>query len=166
MLTSKHIVGYTDHMLTFAVERLREVLPEVQELWALHWAETEGYRDELGYNPDVIAFVNLDNSNMFRLFTARDERGLLMGQLGFIVFRSRHTQSWVAGEDFLYFRKEARKGLAAVKFIRYALADLKALGIEQVTMSSKLANDIEPMLKRVGFDMVAKQYNMNLKGAA
>lgn len=149
-------------MLTYALEPLSGVLPEVQELWKLHFDETEGYRSSLGFSPDVKQFLAFETSGMFRLFTAR-EQGRLVGHIGFVVFNSRHTPSRVAGEDFFYFRQEARKGLEAVKFLRYAIAELKAEGVEQVTMTSKLSNDIEPLLRRVGFEMYSKQFHMILR---
>ena len=159
-MTSKH----NPVVVTFAVERLKDILPEMEELWRLHWQETEGYRDALGYNPDVRAFRAFDEAGMFREYTAR-EAGRLVGHIGFIVFKSRHTQTLTAGEDFFYFRPEARRGVLAVQFLRYALAQLRAEGVEAVTMSSKLSNDIDPLLKRVGFDLVAKQYQLLFKGA-
>jgi predicted acetyltransferase len=147
-------------MLTYAVEQLQEALPEVQELWDLHWRTTEGYRDELGFNPDVNAMLSLEAANMLRVLTARDENGRLMGHIGFILFKSRHTQTYGAGEDFFYFRPEARKGMEAVKFLRWALEYLKGLGVRQVLISSKASYGIDPVLKRVGFEPVATQYNL------
>ena len=38
--------------LTFHVERLRTVLPELIPLHDMHWQETEAYRHGLGLNPD------------------------------------------------------------------------------------------------------------------
>ena len=149
-------------MVTFAVESLSAILPEAEELWRLHWQETEGYRDALGYCPNLDSFAGYDRAGMFREFTVR-ESGKLIGHIGFILFKSRHTQVLTAGEDFFFIRKEARRGGLGLQLLRFALAALKREGIQHVTMSSKLAVDIEPLLKRVGFQFVAKQYSLILK---
>lgn len=149
-------------MLTLAIERLADVLDEVQELWRLHFQETEGYRASLGYNPDVQGFLGYDRAGMFRLFTARDN-GRLIGQLGFIVYRSRHTQTQTASEDFFYVRDENRGAGVANDLMRYALMELRDEGIDQVTFSDKQPSDLEPFLKRFGFKFVSKQYSLIFK---
>lgn len=146
-------------MLVYGVEPLSETLPEVQELWRMHWQETEGYRDELGYDPDVIAYVNMDRRGMWRQYTARDE-GRLAGHVGFMLFSSRHTRAQTAGEDYFYLRKDYRGSGVATKLLTFALERLKVEGVKHVTMSSKLAVDIQPLLERVGFKFVAKQYSL------
>ena|SRR5688572_28528294 len=150
-------------MLTFGVERLEVVLPEVEELWHLHWQETEGYRHGLGFNPNVKDFLYYDKTGLFRLFTARDEVHRLMGHLGFIVYKSRHTQTKTAGEDFWYVRKEARGQKVASKLLGFALGNLRAEGVQQVTVSDKEPSDLGPLLKKFGFDQVAKQYSLIFK---
>lgn len=148
---------------TFNSERLEAVLPEVQALWALHWKETEGYRDALGYNPDLKAFVAYDRGGMFRLFTVRDEVGRLMGQIGFIVFPSHHTQQKTAGEDFWYVRKEARGRGIARKLLSFAVEALRQEEVRHITLTDKLPSDLGPLVKPLGFEFVARQYSLVLK---
>lgn len=148
--------------LVFQVERLVDILPEVRELWAQHWRETEGYRDEQGYDPDEVQYLRIEDMGMFLEFTARTPEGRLVGHLGYILHKSRHTRKLNAVEDYFYLHPEARKGLNAVKFLRYAIEALTKRGCCQIGMSSKLTNDIEPLLKRVGFDYVAKFFTMNV----
>lgn len=149
--------------LTYAVESLRDVLTEAEQLWHQHWQETEGYREQQGYNPDVEQFLRLDELGWFKEYTARDASGRLVGHLGYIVYKSRHTQRPTAIEDYFYLVPEARRGLNAVKLIRFAVNDLKAQGVCEVGMSSKLTNDITPLLKRVGFKHVAQFWMMNIE---
>lgn len=151
-------------MLTFGEERLEAALEEVQELWQMHFQETEGYRHELGYNPDVEAFLKYDRGGMFRLYTIRNEEHRLMGQIGFVVYKSRHTQTTTAGEDFWYVRKEARGKGAASRLLGFALGKLSAEGVQQVTVSDKQPVNLEPLLKKFGFAFVSKQYSKLLTG--
>lgn len=149
-------------MLTFGEERLEAALEEVQELWQLHFQETEGYRHALGYSPDVEAFLKFDRGGMFRLYTIRNEEHRLMGQIGFIVHKSRHTQTRTADEDFWYVREEARGKGAASRLLGFALAKLRAEGVQQVVVTDKLPRDLGPLVKKFGFEQVARQYSLLL----
>lgn len=146
-------------MLTCKQERLSDVLPEVEELWKEHWAETEGYRHMLGYNPDKAGFLSYDRAGMFRLYTVRDG-DRLVGQAGFVVFKSHHTQTMTASEDFFFLRPEARGRGVATQLLRFALQDLRDEGVEQVTASDKLDEDAGALFQKVGFKLVARQYSL------
>ena len=151
-------------MLKLALERLSDILDEVEELWQLHFQETEGYRHALGYNPNKEQFLGYDRAGSFRLFTARRD-GRLVGQLGFIIFVSRHTQTKTAGEDFWFVREEERGAGTASRLLTFALAELRREGVEQVTVSDKQPQDLEPFLGRFGFKFVSKQYSLVFKEA-
>lgn len=149
-------------MLKLALERLSDVLHEVEELWRLHFQETEGYRHSLGYNPDKEGFLSYDRGGMFRLFTARID-GRLVGHLGFLVYPSRHTQTRTANEDFFYVRQEHRGAGVAADLLRFGLLELRDEGVDQVTFSDKQPSDLEPFLKKFGFKFVSKQYSLVFK---
>lgn len=148
-------------MLTFQKERLKDCLDEVKPLWFSHWKETEEYRDVQGYEPDESQFLYMDELGWFAEYTARND-GKMVGHVGFIVHKSRHTSKKTAIEDYFYILPEARHGMTAIKFLRFAIDDLKKTGCADIGMSSKLTNDIEPLLKRAGFKPVAKLYMMNV----
>lgn len=150
-------------MLTCKQERLSEILPEVEELWKEHWAETEKYRAGLGYSPDKEVYLAYDRQGSFRLYTLRDDAGRLVGQVGFIVYTSRHTQTKVAGEDFIYVRPEARGRGAATQLLRFGLLDLRDEGVSQVTASEKFDDDAKRLFEKVGMKQVARQYSLVFK---
>lgn len=148
--------------LAFAIERLGQMLPEAFSLWEAHWQETEGYRAEQGFRPNLEQYLAMEARGQFVEFTARGEDGRLVGHLGFVLHQSRHTCRPNAIEDYFYLAPEARKGLNALALLRYAVHELRALGMAQIGMSSKLTNDIEPLLRRAGFQCVAKLYTMDV----
>lgn len=149
--------------LVFACETMSECLDETKFLHADHWKETEGYRDEQGYEPDYEQFALIERNGNFAYFTARRD-GQLIGHLGYVIHKSRHTSKRAASEDFFYFLPAERRGFVSIKFLRYVVRVLTACGCREIGMSSKLTNDIEPLLKRVGFKYVAKFYIMNVGG--
>lgn len=147
--------------LVFARERLQDIANEVASLWRAHWQETEGYRHVQPYEPDFMQYARMEQNGMFAEYTARID-GKLVGHIGYIIHKSRHTSKLNAVEDYFYLLPEARRGFWALQLLRYAIADLKRIGCAQIGMSSKLTNDIRPLLKRVGFEHVAEFHVMNV----
>lgn len=145
-----------ESVLTYQCERLQDIIEEVRPLWIAHYEETEGYREQV-LRPDEPQFFRIEDAGMWRQFTARDH-GKLVGHLGYIVHQDRHNSTKCATEDFFYFLPSHRKGLNAVSFLRYVIQSLKMEGCEQIGMSSKLTHDIDVLLRRVGFQQVAKFY--------
>lgn len=145
---------------TFATERMSECMPASADLHADHWRETEGYREQDGYCPDYEQFWQMERHHQFVYFTVRDEGKNLVGHLGFIIHKSRHTSQIEAVEDFFYLKPEARKGMTASGLLRTAVAWLRECGIKNIGMSSKLTNDIDPLLRRAGFVKVANLYTL------
>lgn len=145
--------------MTFSLERLSDILPQVEELWREHFAETEGYRHSLGYNPNRESFLTYERQGVLRLYTARDG-GRLVGQIGFLVYKSRHTQTMTAAEDFFYVRPEVRGKGVATGLLRYALQDLRDEGVPQATVTDKLDDDARRVFEKVGFKLVARQYSI------
>jgi len=150
--------------ITFSVETIQQAIEskQIDVLWEAHWKETEGYRDQQGYCPDIEQYFFSERHGNFIYFTMR-LGGKLIGHLGYIIHKSRHTSKRNAVEDFFYLLPEARRGWAALNFIKYIKNVLKACGCKQIGMSSKLTNDIEPLLKRAGFEYVAKFFVCNLE---
>ena len=145
--------------MEFNVERIRDVLPELLPLWKAHFEETElAYKGD-NFNPDIDGYLRMEDNNQFLLFTARSD-GVLVGNIGYIIHKSRHTSLPAATEDFLFLSPEVRKGFNAVKFIKFATGILERMGMRHIGMSSKLTTgrDIEPLLRRCGFHCVAKFY--------
>lgn len=148
--------------LVFAVERMTDCIArgETQPLNAAHWDETEGYRHSQGMKVNYQSYVSMEGCGQLLYFTARRD-GKLVGHLVYIVYTNRHSSTLTAVEDFFYFIREERAGYTAVSLLRYAIRVLKACGCKEIGMSSKLTNDIDALLKRVGFKHVANFYTMN-----
>lgn len=147
-------------MMKFATERLSACMPAAAELHEAHWAETEGYREQDGFCPDYEQFYQLERNQQFVYFTVRDEEQRLVGHLGFVIHKSRHTSQIEAVEDFFYLKPEARKGMTASGLLRAAVAWLRECGIKNIGMSSKLGHEIDPLLRRAGFVKVAYLYTL------
>jgi GNAT superfamily N-acetyltransferase len=148
-------------------EKVLPCLPQLRRLHEAHYRETEGYAT-LPFDPDYERYVKLDEAGSFALFTVRErETARMVGDLMFHVYRSLHSrEAVIAREDAFYLAPDARKGLLATRFLRYAAAALKQLGATAMGMSTKAPSggpDLDPLLRRVGFAPVATFYYKPLK---
>jgi len=147
--------------VTFHVERMADVIEEIQPLHREHWVETEEYRWVVGLDVDYDQYVAAERQGRFVLFTCRDN-GRMVGYLMMYLFQSAHMSRRQANEDALFFTKSARVGLRALAFVRFALARLEAMGVEHVIFTSKLARDSGVLYRRLKFRHVADLYALNL----
>lgn len=146
--------------MKFAIGSIRESMADAAIMHAMQWKETEGYRASDGYCPDYEQFLRMERDKQFAYFVVLDEEDKIVGHLGYIIHKSRHTSQWEAVEDFYYLKPEARKGMTASGLLRLAVAWLQDKGIKNIGMSSKLSNDIDPILRRAGFKKVANFYTL------
>lgn len=144
--------------LTFRAERFADVLPELHELHKTHWIETEKHRHGLAMNPDYDAMADQERAGQMLQFTARDCDSLV-GNLRLYIRTSMHTQTPYAVEDTLYLRPEYRAGRNALRFMQYAEACLRAIGVREIRADTKNTAPAGALLmKHMGYQPVATQY--------
>lgn len=144
--------------LTFRAERFADVLPELHELHKTHWLETEKHRHGLAMNPDYDAMADQERAGQMLQFTARDCDSLV-GNVRLYIRTSMHTQTLYAVEDTLYLRPEYRAGRNALRFMQYAEACLRAIGVREIRADTKNTAPAGALLmKHMGYQPVATQY--------
>jgi hypothetical protein len=126
-------------MLTFAVEPLAACWNEVMELAAQHYEETEGYHRGQPFAPRFERYEEYDKAGWFFMATARDE-GLLVGNAGFYVTPSMHSQLLIATEDTVFLTPAARKGRNGIRFVQFVEAECVQRGATEIGMTAKFAN--------------------------
>lgn len=147
--------------IVFAKEPLLQAASEACALFVAHWEETEAAYRPRQLRPDWPQIERMVEAGWVRFFTARVD-GALVGHLCFVVFPSRFTSTITASEDFFFLLKDFRRGMNAIKLLRFAVQALRDEGVGEICMSSKLTagHDIGPILRRVGFRHVADSYVM------
>jgi hypothetical protein len=141
-------------------------MPELGDLHRAHFAETEAYVGA-PFDPDYARYAQNDELGSLVIFTCRDRvTQRLVGYLQYFISRDLHSRKLVkATEDAFFLLPDSRKGLLAVKFLRYALKSLLALGVKVAGMSTKApcgGPDLDPLLRRLKFKPVALFYYTNL----
>lgn len=142
---------------TIAVERFEAITDELDPLHAAHWLETEGHRHGLALKPDYDAMAYDEACGNMLQFTVR-HAGVLVGQLRMYLCHSRHTSTTVAQEDALFVVPAHRGGLIGLRLLRYAESCLRELGVTSIEANSKLVNNADVLMRRMGFKAVATQF--------
>jgi hypothetical protein len=140
--------------IVFQVERMVDVVPEIKLLHAAHWKETEGYRADIGFDPDYVQYVSLDRAGQFLLVTAR-AGNKMVGYFMVVLHHSRHSSKYVAAEDAFYLVPACRRGFALLKMLRFTERCVQLVGAKQMILSEKLTNPLGAALKRAGFSYCA-----------
>lgn len=143
---------------TFAVERMRDIMVEIEAQHRAHWGETEKHRHGLPFAP-LYDEVLADEKRGLRVqFTVRGAAGVLAGNLAMYLGRSRHSGTVFAREDTLYVAPEFRGGMTVVAFLRYAEPVLRSLGAREIRVDSKLVNRADVLMRRLGYSPVSMQF--------
>lgn len=141
--------------LAFATEPASRVLADAQPLFAAHWREV-GQAHPL--KPATQRYLAIDRHGGLLACTARRD-GELVGYAVFFLLYHWHYNDWfVAQNDIIFLRDDARRGTAAIRLMDYARAELKQRGVQKIYWHVKRAHDWTPLLERRG--AVLEEYVM------
>jgi hypothetical protein len=146
--------------LKFAWDKVERVFaePNWPDLLAEHYAEMGGLKPD----PDYEAVIADERDGFYRVWTARD-RGLLVGYIGWHIFRAKEYRSTLQAVDGLFLLSAPyRKGLAGYSMIARCLPALQDIGVQRVCMINVVAWDrarvarglptMDLLFKRLGFE--------------
>lgn len=142
---------------TIAAEHFDSVLPELHALHEVHWLETEAHRHGLALRPDYAGMSALARNGRCIQFTVRHAEQLV-GNLRVYLGTSLHTQTTYASEDTLFISPEHRGGFLVFALIRFAENALRALGVAEFRVNSKLVNNADVLMRRLRYQPVALQF--------
>lgn len=154
-------------MIQFAIEKLQPIWPQIYNIAAMHWQETENYRHGQPFEPDAYRYFQfnempaLDGLSFFTMFTARDE-GALVGYAGCYVTQSMHTQQWICTEDTYFLLPSHRKGRNALAFYKYIEERCRKAGVVEMGMTAKKVNSVGRILEYLGFEVSSMNYSKHL----
>lgn len=142
----------------------RESVPDAaeggaDELATLHWEEIEKHRHQLGLKIDWGQMASWEEEGRFIGFTARHD-GRVVGYLAFSLTPGYHTAKMVATEDGLFLAPEHRKGLTAVRLIRYAESALIGMGAGEIHFVTKHGTTADQLMSRLGYPAIS---NLRIK---
>lgn len=142
---------------TIRAESFAAILDELHPLHRVHWLETEHHRHGLPLNPDYAAMAQMERNGRCIQFTVRTG-GKLVGNLRVYLGMSLHTQTRYASEDTLFLLPEHRGGFLVMSLIKFAEDALRALGIDEFRVSSKLVNHADVLMRRRRYTPASLQF--------
>lgn len=138
-------------MLTYQMELLNVILPDVKELLIQHYEELTLNKAKIKLKPVWTRYEAMEASNQFYAITVRDS-GTIVGYSGFIFQPHLHYEdTLVAQNDVLFLKKEYRLGTAGIRLLKYSEECMKNLGAHKVTWHVKYSNDFRNILYRMGY---------------
>ena len=138
-------------------ERLRDILTEIHPLHVAHWHETERHLAGLPLVPNYNGALVREAAGVMLQVVLRHERGLV-GHLRMDIGVSNHSGTRFAAEDALYITPEHRGGFTVLRMMRYAECCLLALDVREIRASSKLVNNADVLMRRMGYKQVAIEF--------
>ena len=137
--------------MNFQRETLFDVIEEAQPLLDLHYQELTRNKEIVKLNPQWDKYAVLESIGAFVVFTCRDA-GALVGYSAFFLNTHFHyADLMVAQNDLFYLSESTRKGMAALRFIRFCEAQLKDMGAHKIIYHAKHSNNFAPILNRLGY---------------
>lgn len=149
-------------MLTFQVEKLEAVRPELEPLLLAHWEEVAIEKETVPLDINWGAYMTLDGMGLLVGITARDE-GKLAGYASYILTRHMHYNLKVADCGPFFLHHNYRKGLAGVNLFRAAEKILKDMGVQRVVHKVKLSHDVGRIFERMGYRPIERTYVKTLE---
>ncbi len=138
-------------MITYQLEPLGDILPNVKELLLAHYEELTLNKARVTLKPVWARYEALEKAGQFFAVTARDE-GVIVGYSGFIVQPHLHYEDIiVAANDVLFLKKEYRLGSTGIKLLKFSEQAMRELGATKITWHVKMSNDFRPILRRMGY---------------
>lgn len=146
--------------MTFAKEKLNDVINEITPLLHDHYKEIAHYQD-IELKPDWGKYKTLEENGTLRIYTARNSEGILIGYAVFMVIKNIHYRdSLQALQDILFIRRENRG--SGGRLIKWCDEQLKAEGVQVVYHHVKAAHNFGPLLERMGYSLVDLIYAKRL----
>ncbi len=125
-----------------------------------HYKEIAHYSD-IELDPDYDAYVKMESMGAVRVFTARDDAGILVGYAIFFVRYNIHYKKSLQAHQDILFVDPARRGIGA-KLIQWSDEQLRAEGVQAVYHHVKSAHNFGPLLERIGYQLVDLIYARRL----
>ena len=145
-------------MTAYAVERWRDLRPEMLPMLVRHWREIALNHADVPLDIDEARYAQLDESGSLQIVTARRE-GVLIGYHVAIVTAHLHYASTLHGiTDVYYIAPEARHGVTGMRLFQAVEPEMKALGVRKLFTATKLHLDQGPLFERLGYKPVERLF--------
>ena len=161
MLCERNIlIDVKGRVMKFQREKAQDVFKEMIPLLEKHWEEIAHYKD-IPLDPDFNIYFNMEDLDMLRVFTARDDENTLIGYAVFFIKANAHYRSSLqALQDVLFIKPDCRG--TGLKFIVWCDNQLQKEKIQVVYHHVKQSHNFGSALERIGYKLVDLIYARRL----
>lgn len=137
--------------ITYQVESLSAVRPEVTDLISLHWEEIAQFKDVQKLDPDWEQYDLLEQKGRLWIMTARDD-GKLVGYIAMLMGYHLHYRKLLTAVDDLHFiHPDYRKGLTGYRLLAMTVKVMRGKGVRFIAFRTKAFADHGALFERLGF---------------
>ena len=141
-----------ENTLTFAQEKIEDVIDEAKPLLLKHWEEIATFKD-ISLDPDYELYFKMERMGLVKGFSARDENGKMAGYSVYFIKTNPHYKNTLfAVSDVLFIQKENR-GRTGYFLIKYCEEELKKMGVDIITYHIKATHNWGRMIERMGYGL-------------
>lgn len=147
-------------MITYQQESLATCKADAIPLLEKHWKEIALNKEKIKLNPDWKAYADLEDADILKIFTAREDGKKLVGY--FVVFVKSHIHykdHLFAYNDILFVDEDYRKGFTSVRLMKFAEKCLKVDGVEVMVVNTKRHKPFDSLLIWLGYKHVENLYS-------
>jgi hypothetical protein len=116
-------------LITYQVEAYEQALPELKEIYPVHWLELALFQDKMPLKPQDNEYIARDRDGRLFLVTCR-RNGELIGYYTCLLNNSLHYDIPTAQMDMIYMKIEFRSHGYAIRMIRLVEKELVKRGIQ------------------------------------
>lgn len=116
-------------MITYQIEPYAHALPELKEIYPVHWLELALFQDRMPLRPQDYTYINQDQEGDLFLVTTR-RNGELIGYYTCLLYRSLHYDISTATMDMIYMKIEHRSRGYAIRMIKFVEKELIKRGVQ------------------------------------
>lgn len=146
---------YAEEMVT------DELIEELAPLSYLSWKEVQDFEEAI-YEPNWEAYKELNSLGGVRCFTVRD-KGELVGYASFMVVPHLHMRNNLhAMSDSIFILPSHRRGMVAVKLLRFAESTMREHGIKVMVLASTIQKDLTRLFEFLGYEFESAVYRKRI----
>jgi hypothetical protein len=116
-------------LITYQVEPYENALPELKQIYPVHWLELALFQDRMPLMPQDHEYIARDRDGRLFLTTCR-RNGELIGYYTCLVHNSLHYDIPTALMDMIYMKIEFRSRGYAIHMIKFVEKELIKRGIQ------------------------------------
>lgn len=148
-------------MITFAIERFRDVYAEMYPLLEKHYDEISTHKAHgVPLAPQAEEYARREDCGQLVMIIGR-ENGELVAYLVAFIGPGLHYRTCLTCVVDIFYVESSKRGLMKGKLMfEFAKQECKRRGVRRLAAGSKLAHDCGPLLRYIGLEPVETIHEM------